>query len=83
LGCGLAGIPRAVDRIEGLSVVDVPNYCCQVARDPIYKKAEPYGTLLTNCVRCYGGLQRNTPPGISVRSYPDFLLEALGPASSG
>ena len=77
------GYRELLDRIEGLSVVDVPNYCCQVTRDPIYKKAEPYGTLLTNCVRCYGGLQRNTPPGIRVRSYPDFLLEALDPASSG
>ena len=76
------GYRELLDKIEGLSVVDVPNYCCQVTRDPIYKRAEPYGTLLTNCVRCYGGLQRNTPPGISVRSYPDFILEALSPASS-
>jgi hypothetical protein len=76
------GYRELLDKIEGLSVVDVPNYCCQVTRDPIYKRAEPYGTLLTNCVRCYGGLQRNAPPGIRVRSYPDFILEALGPASS-
>lgn len=76
------GYRGLLDKIEGLSVVDVPLYCCLVIKDPIYKRAEPYGTLLTNCVRCYGNLQRNAPAGIRVRSYPDLLLEALGPASS-
>ena len=75
------GYRKLLDRIEGLTVVDVPLYCCLVTRDPIYKRAEPHGTLLTNCVRCYGNLQRNAPPGVRVRSYPDFLLEALETAS--
>jgi hypothetical protein len=77
-----AGYRELLDRIDGLSVVDVPLYCCQLLQDPIYKRAEPYGTLLTNCVRCYGNLQRRAPVGIRVRSYPDLLLEALGHASS-
>ena len=73
------GYRSLLDRVEGLKVVDVPNYCCQVITKPIYDRAKPYGTLLTNCVRCYGNLQRKAPPGIRVRSLPDFLLEALGP----
>jgi len=77
-----SGYRGLLDKIEGLSVVDVPNYCCLVIKDPIYKKAESCGTLLTNCVRCYGNLQRNVPPGIRIRSYPDFLLEALSPTAS-
>jgi len=76
------GYRQLLDKIEGLSVVDVPLYCCLVITEPIYKRAEPCGTLLTNCVRCYGNLQRNAPAGIRVRSYPDLLLEALGPAPS-
>ena len=71
------GYRKLLDKIDGLSVIDVPLYCCQVIKEPIYKIAQQCGTLLTNCMRCYGGLQRKAPPGIRVRSYPDFLLEVL------
>ena len=76
------GYRALLDKVEGLEVVDVPLYRCMIARDAIYNRPEPCGTLVTNCVRCHGGLQRNTPSDIKVRSFPESVLEALETASS-
>lgn len=73
------GYRRLLDRIEGLEVVDIPRYCCQIADWAIWDRLRRHGldTLVVSCIVCYGRLSRRAPQGIRVRFLTDIILEAL------
>ena len=68
-----------LDGIDGLTVIDVPKYCCVIAPDAIFRWAQRYNTstVVTPCMPCYGRLQRRAPEGVKVKFLSDLLLEAL------
>lgn len=70
---------KLLDRVEGLEVVDIPFYCCQVSVEPIWRfvKEHDLHTIVVGCPTCYGNLQRHTPEGVEVKSISQVLLEAL------
>lgn len=71
-----------LNRVRGLEVVDIPRYCCQIAPEAIFKKAQAdhFSTIVVSCVVCYGRLSRISPPGIEIRFVTDLLLDALNTA---
>ena len=70
-------------KVEGLEVVNIPRYCCQVQPQLIFDRARKEGlsAIVTSCVVCYGRLMRIAPPDIAIRYVTDVLLEAIDPAS--
>lgn len=70
-----------LDRIDGLRVLDIPKYCCVIAPDAIFQRAQKYNmsTLVTPCMACYGRLRRRAPQEMKVKFLSDLLLEALEP----
>lgn len=72
---------RLLTSVEGLSVVDIPRYCCSVADWAIWDRMRKHevNTIVTSCIVCYGRLCRRAPEGMEVKFISDILLEALGP----
>jgi len=68
-----------LDRVEGLKVIDIPRYCCQIAPQYIFQRAENAGldTIVVSCIVCYGRLVRIAPPRIRIKFLSDILLEAM------
>lgn len=66
-------------RVEGLTVVDIPKYCCVIAPDAIFQRAQKHNmsTVVTPCMACYGRLLRRAPQGTQVKFLSDVLLESL------
>ncbi|MFC2002835.1 hypothetical protein ACFLV4_02665 [Chloroflexota bacterium] len=71
---------KLLNRIEGLTVVDIPRYCCHVSLQPIWQWVEDHNldTVVVSCPTCYGNLTRHAPPGVRIRSMSEILLDALG-----
>lgn len=70
---------KLLDRVDGLSIIDVPNYCHIVTMDPIFKAAQQAhaDTIVTPCLPCYGGLMGKAPSyGVKVDTIADIYLEA-------
>ena len=67
-------------RVEGLEIVDMPDYCCKIAPKAIFTRAKKEGldTIVCVCNDCYGRLQRSAPVGMNVRFLSDIFLDAAG-----
>ncbi len=80
-GLNWSGYRDLLSRIQCLEIVDIPDhYCCKVANETIFKRAEKEGldTIVCACNDCYGRLQRTAPAGIEIKFLSDILLEAVG-----
>lgn len=70
-----------LDRIEGLTVVDLPrNLCCKRSGDRIFQKAEELqiDCIVAPCIDCHKNLYDMEGDGVKVMSYPSLLLRCLG-----
>jgi hypothetical protein len=71
---------RAIlDKIKGLTVVDLEPYCCVTHPGITMKTMEEKGldTLVTPCITCYGRLMRKAAENIRVITTADLIFEAL------
>jgi hypothetical protein len=74
------GYRELLAHIEGITVVDIPHYCCHISLQPIWQWMESHEvyTVAVICPTCYANLKRHAPPTIRIRSVPELLLDALG-----
>ena len=71
---------RLLDRIEGLTVIDLSNkMCCKSSAGAIIESAEKLnlGKLLVSCSGCYFPLSQAATGRVQVLSLPELLLQAL------
>lgn len=74
-----------LDLVDGLTVVDMPKYCCVTHPEAINRvlEQEKVDTLVTPCLTCYGRMLRKAPDGVRVISISELLLEAMDNAEKG
>ncbi|MFC1963550.1 hypothetical protein ACFLVL_02900 [Chloroflexota bacterium] len=76
--CDWAAYRSCIDRVERLSVIDMPKICCLVEPDRVKNtiKEKRLTTMVTPCWSCYGYLRMKTPE-ITVKGLSELLLTAM------
>lgn len=70
----------ALDKIDGLTVIDLPNtLCCKRSAEQIIEKAKALNLegIICPCNGCYKTLRDKAENQISVLRYPEVLLQSL------
>lgn len=71
---------RALDMIDGLTVVDLPkNLCCKRSGEQIIEKAKALNIegIVCPCNTCHKVLLGKAEDQISILSYPEILLQSM------